>query len=287
MNRIHAAPGPEMTPAVAPGVEPGLDLGFGDLWDLLGRRKWIVFGLALVVTAASLYSASRQETTYTSEASVVVASSAETSVEAQQVLTTEKRLAGSRAVAAIVVRDLKLQDSVDDVLGRLSIGVPLNTQLIEFRYTAVRPQTAERLAQAFVQAYVRYQARILDGLVASYRSIDQLADALRLRLANAQASANQATDPAAVAAAEVEIDALTDQLARVERQRTTLLTSSLIASTIAERASPAVQNEPPLKRAGVAGLLAGLVLGSCVALAVDYSSRGRREARRNRRRLRP
>jgi len=229
--------------------------------------------------AASILSAAQQKTTYSSDASVLLSSAAQTSVEAQQLLATEKELAASRSVAVIAVQDLRLTESPDRLLTGLSVSVPVSTQLLTFRYSAPDPAQAERLAQSFADAYLKYQSRLLDGLVASYRSLDQLADSLRSRLVVVQAAVASARDNAQKSAAMALVDSLTSQISLLQQQRTTLLTSALISSTIAERAAPASKNAPPLKRGAAVGLIAGLVLGAFVAFACEYALRGRRKRR--------
>jgi len=252
-----------------------VDLGLSEVFAVLIARKWTVLGVALLVTAASVFSASRQATTYSSKASVIVTSAAQTSVEAQQLLATEKRLARSRPVAAIVVEDLKLRETPEELVDNLSVSIPLDTQLLEFSYTASTPQAAERLTQAFVDAHQKYQAQLLDGLVTSTRAVDGQIDGLRAELENAQTKLANAATTEEVTTATTEVNSLTAQIAALEQKRTTLLTAAPVASTISEPASPAEQNSPPLVRAAVVGLVAGLVLGAFVAALLELLSRRR------------
>jgi uncharacterized protein involved in exopolysaccharide biosynthesis len=262
------------------GAQPGangadVDLGLSDVFAVLIARKWTVLGVALLVTAASVFSASRQATTYSSKASVIVTSAAQTSIEALQLLATEKRLARSRPVAAIVVEDLNLSETPEELLDNLSVRIPLDTQLLEFSYTASTPEAAERLTQGFVDAHMKYQAELLDGLVASTRAIDSQIDGLREELENAQTRVANASTTEELTAATTEVNSLTAQISALEQKRTTLLTAAPVASTISEPATPAEQNSPPLVRAAVVGLLAGLVLGAFVAGLLELLSRRR------------
>ncbi len=84
------------------GAQPGangadVDLGLSDVFAVLIARKWTVLGVALLVTAASVFSASRQATTYSSKASVIVTSAAQTSIEDAELLATKS---GSGALEA-------------------------------------------------------------------------------------------------------------------------------------------------------------------------------------------
>ena len=173
-----------------------LDLGFGDLFDVLLARKWTVIGIAIVVMAASIFSAARQETMYSSKASVLLASSTQSSVEAQQLLATQKQLADSRDVANIVLHDLHRTDSADHLLAGLSVSVPLNTQLIEFRYNVEEPCRGATGGAGFVEAYIKYQGQLLDGLVRVV-AVDRTCGGFAAVAAReAQADAARTTDPA-------------------------------------------------------------------------------------------
>src|SRR2546430_1621991 len=83
----------------------------GDFSQVLGARKWLVLLVTLVLASAAVASAYRKQTTYVSNASVLISTGAQTTVQAQQSMNTEKALAQSRAVAASVVAKLHLHDS--------------------------------------------------------------------------------------------------------------------------------------------------------------------------------
>src|SRR5215207_9206152 len=253
-----------------------VDLSLGDVGTVLSRRKWTVIGLALLVTAASLLSSWHQTTTYTSTATIVLAGASKTSLEAQQSLATAKHLAESRTVAAMVADRLERTEPAEELLDGLSVRVPLGTQLLEFRYTALRRKDATVLAQGFADAFRDYQSQLLDRLVSSSQALDEIGDDLRAQLAKAETSVLTEAAPEEVVNARIEVDSLTDQLRSVEQQRSSLLGSAPVVSTEAELASPALQNSPPLKRGAIVGLVAGLVFGSVVAFAVEAAARRRR-----------
>jgi uncharacterized protein involved in exopolysaccharide biosynthesis len=257
-----------------------VEMGLSDAMGVLVARKWTILTIAVIVAAASVFSATRQPTMYSSRASVLVTSAANSTATAQQLLSTEKQLARSLPVAQIVARDLRLTESPEELRKNLSVSIPLETQLLEFHYSAATPEAATRINQGFVDAYLKYQAQLLAGLIASTRSIDVQLAGLQTQLVNAQARLSGARTPAQVSAATDDLNSLTAEISAIEQKRTTLLGAAPIASTISERAGPATQQKPPYKRAGILGFAAGLVLGSFVAYALEL--RARRRARRRR-----
>ena len=102
--------------------------------------------------------------------------------------------ARSRPVAAIVVEDLKLRETPEELVDNLSVSIPLDTQLLEFSYTASTPEAAERLTQAFVDAHQKYQAQLLDGLVSSTRAVDGQIDLKGLQTLQAFFEAHERGD---------------------------------------------------------------------------------------------
>ena len=259
-----------------------IDIGVPDVFGVLAKRKWTVAVVALLVAAASFASASTQKITYTSEGSVLVATTAQTAAGAAP-LATENQLAESRQVASLVAQNLKLTDTPEQLLTGLSVSVPLGTQILEFKYTAATPDLAEKVAQGFVDAYLGYRAQLLKGMLESSRAVSDQVDVLRRSLVVAQAAAARPRSSGA-AAASAQVDALTGQITALDQKLTTLLSSdNLVTSTTAQPAAPAVENRPAPVKQTIVGLMAGLVVGAFVAFAFEFLGRRRRERRKRER----
>jgi uncharacterized protein involved in exopolysaccharide biosynthesis len=258
-------------------VSNDFELGVGDVVGVLRARAWLIIVVAVMVSAAAVLSAARQEPTYSSMGSVVVATTAQNSGQGTQLLATDKELARSRAVATLAAKQLRSKESVDDLRAKVSVSVPHGTHLLQFRATAATEGAAERLTDAFLSSYVRYKGQLLDDMVSATSAIDKRTDALRLRVADAEAAAADAPTPEARAAARDAIASLTSEINTLDQQRTRLLDSVPAAATIADNASPGKRDQPPLKRTAVVGFIAGLVLGAALAYVLEHFKKRRQK----------
>jgi polysaccharide biosynthesis transport protein len=136
-----------------------------DLLTLLWRRKWTVAAVAAVVLAAALLFSLLQTPIYESKASVLVAAPASASpggTRAGPNMATEKLVASSLAVARDVVDALHLSEQPDDLLKRLSVDVPVDTEILDFTFADRSPKVAQQGAQAFAGAYLEYRQEKLE-----------------------------------------------------------------------------------------------------------------------------
>jgi capsular polysaccharide biosynthesis protein len=233
-----------------------------------------VLAVAGVVTAVALLLAKPGPLAYSSTSAVLVNTPSNASAQnLQTVMTTEKKLAGSVAVAQEVTKELKLNQAPDDVLHGLSISVPLDTTVIQFHYVDQNPQEAQRRAQAFADSYLAYrsqqQATSRSGAIQTIQ--DQLTN-LNNRLTTAAEQAAGQTDPKAQAAAKAEMTSLNSQIAPLQQQLAVLATSASTSggSVIQPASAPAKSNSGKRVRDGLLGLAAGLALGIAAALVQDH-----------------
>src|SRR6266542_4138614 len=99
-------------------------------------------------------------------------------------MATERLVANSSAVAKVVLATLHLRDTPDGVLQGLSVEVPVDTEILDFSYSAHDPRVAQQRAEGFAQAYltVRHQ-KLVDDVLASQRSLQSQLRALNDSLA--------------------------------------------------------------------------------------------------------
>ena len=259
-------------------ADADIDIGFSDMFRVLTKRKLTVIVVTILVIVISVGSALKQSTTYTSEGSILIATTAQPTSGGGQVLTTEKALAHSRPVAIIAGQAAHQTQTPDALLSNLSVSVPLDTQILDFKYTAATPTLATVMAQAFINAYLQYRGQLLEDMLSSSQSISQQTDNLRKALADAQAQISAATNPADAAAASAKVRTLTDQIAALDQKLTTLLSSdNLVTTATAQQAAPAVKNPAPITKAIAVGLFAGLVVGAAAAFVFEYFGRRRRD----------
>ncbi len=273
---IHNSTPPER-PWAKDGAE--IDVGVPDLLGVLAKRKWTIVIVTILVAAVATAFAMKQKTTYTSEGTVLVATTAQATSTGAQALATEKQLVKSDYVAGLVAKNLKLTKTNKEILKNLSVTVPLDTQILDFKYTDQSPAVAQRVAQSFITNYLAYRAQLLQGMLASSAAVGNQAQALRTDLAAAQTAAAKApVGSAASATANARANTLSDQITALDSRITTLLSSdNLVTSTSASSATPALKNPTPLTRAIAVGIIAGLVVGALGALALEFVARKRRE----------
>jgi succinoglycan biosynthesis transport protein ExoP len=255
-----------------------LDVGFPDVLAILGKRKWTIVIVTVLVAALSFAFAAKQKTTYTSEGTVLVATTAQATSSGAQALATEKQLARSDYVAGLVAKDQHLQLTNKQIVAKLSVTVPLDTQILDFKYTDDNATTAQHVAQSFIKNYLVYRAHLLKGMLASSAAVSDQAQALRADLADAQAQAARSPiGSAAAATANARVNTLSDQITQLDQRLTTLLSSdNLVTSTSASNAAPALKNPPATSKSVAVGIIAGLVLGAFAALALEFVARKRR-----------
>lgn len=111
--------------------------------------------LALAVTGLVVASAAaltaQQEPTYRSSASIAVAIP-HTGVERAPAMGTEREIAMSLRVAEVAARGL--DGEPDELLRRLAVTVPVDTNVLHLQYDASSPMEARRGAAAFARAYL-------------------------------------------------------------------------------------------------------------------------------------
>jgi len=109
-----------------------------DFGSLLWKRKWMVVASIAAVLGAALLLSFRQTPVYASKASVLIEASSEATSPDKPNMATEKLVAGSPAVAKIVLATLHLVDAPGRLLQGLSVEVPVDTEVLNFSWGPVR-----------------------------------------------------------------------------------------------------------------------------------------------------
>ncbi|GAA4207883.1 polysaccharide biosynthesis tyrosine autokinase [Actinocatenispora rupis] len=123
---------------------------------LLVNLGWIALVTLLVTAGAAVMSWSRTPT-YASAAQVQVPPGvvAGTTVAQPVDMGTEKAVASSTAVVQIAARKLHLP--VSTLAHGLTVTVPVDTAVLDIKYTGSSPRIAQQRAQAVAEAYVSYR----------------------------------------------------------------------------------------------------------------------------------
>jgi capsular polysaccharide biosynthesis protein len=132
--------------------------GAVDRRTFLRAHAVLIVSFAAIVTLSAGVFSYLQPSTYTSVSRVVVEPQLLPNGGAPPSpdMGTEKAVATSSAVTAAAAGDLQLPRGVASA--GLSVAVPVDTQVLEFRYTGEDPREAARRVAAFSQAYVDYRS---------------------------------------------------------------------------------------------------------------------------------
>ena len=143
-----------------------------DVLATIRRRKWLVFGVTLLVTMlAAAYSFTRTPS-YSSTAEVLVRSTLTSPFDTASSglsLQTETRVVTSTAVADIVRTLVGSSADAGQLLDHVSVTVPAETEVLQITYSDTNPAAAQRGAEAFARAYLQFRSQQASDTVARYR----------------------------------------------------------------------------------------------------------------------
>jgi polysaccharide biosynthesis transport protein len=254
-----------------------------DYLAVLARRKLML--LVSVVVGVSLalgYSYGIAKPSYSSQASVLVTpvldrpfSPGTGGIDKAVNMGTEKTLATSTAVAQIVKDTLKLPDDVTVVAKRATALTVGTTQLLVITYTDSTKLKAQRGAQAFAEAYLKFKAEaaaksrddIRANIVKPLQSLDDQINALRADIAKASATPNNP----ALAVGQTRLQDLQQQ---AQQYNDALAALDLVdVNATGSIVSPAAMPQKPLsprpKLYVVIGAIVGLLIGVLLAFFSD------------------
>ncbi len=258
-----------------PGAPASGD-GTLDLREFMGtvlRRKWLVLAVAVVVVAlAAAYSYSRPKV-FSSTASVLARPIRVSATDDDPLdnlsMPTEAELVRSTPVAEIARGLVGRPQDLQDMLRRVTVTTPENTQILQISYTDSSPKRAESGAQAFAEGYLEFKAELaeqgIDEDAATIQvEIDQIDLAMRQLEIDIQGMEEGSPD---LAAAESERASLEDTRLGLRNQLVAINTASKDPGEVvqaAERPSAAIspKHQVDLALGVLLGIGAGMLLAS-------------------------
>jgi capsular exopolysaccharide synthesis family protein len=143
----------------APAADGTLDLR--EFLQKVARRKWLVLAVVLVVAAlAAVYSYSRPKV-FSATAVVLTQPTLIHLMDADPLdnlsMATEAQLVRSTQVAELARSDMASTDAVSDLLKKVSVSTPDNTQILQISFTDSDARSARQGAQSFARAYLEYK----------------------------------------------------------------------------------------------------------------------------------
>jgi tyrosine-protein kinase len=243
-----------------------------DFSSLLWKRKWIVVAAIAAVLGAALLLSFRQTPVYTSKASVLLETSSEATSQDKLNMATEKLVATSSAVAKIVLATLHLPDTPGGLLQGLSVEVPVDTEILNFSYSAQDPRVAQQRAEAFAQAYLTFRhQKLVDDLLASQRSLQSQLRALNDSLAAVEKKAAGAS-PREQDILRAQASSLTNEIGIRQQKLAELIPSQGVSSgqIIADAVVPDSPSRPNFVVNGSLGILVGVIVGIGAAILWEH-----------------
>jgi capsular polysaccharide biosynthesis protein/Mrp family chromosome partitioning ATPase len=261
------------------------DMQLIDYTGVLRRRWWVILACALIGLLAGVGYLRAAHKVYTATASVYVTA---TSGTANQVangrttgtvnLDTQAQVVQSSAVAQAAARLMHATDTIPQLLGRVSVSVPANSQVLAISCQASTAAKAAACAQSFAQAYLSYSRATTTASVNSQLS------ALQSRIAGLQsASAKLAVEVASLpvnssrrAVAQEQLKSDHSQLSALNSrvaQLAATLASPSGGSIISSAIPPQRPSSPKALLVLPSGLLAGLLIGLVLAFLAGHGHR--------------
>jgi len=255
---------------------------FSDYVAVLARRKLVLLaGVVLGVAAALGYSYGIATPAYVSQASVLVRPVVDrpfnpgtAGIDKTLNMGTEKTVATSNAVAQIVKDTLKLPDDVTTIASRATAQTVGTTQLLQISYTDRTKTAAQKGAQAFAEAYLKFKTDLAvksrddvrTNIVKPLQALDDQINALRADIAKAAAAPNNP----AVALGQTRLQDLQSQ---AQQYNQSLAALDLVdVNDTGSIVSPAVLPDRPLSPRPKVFVAIGAVVGLLVGVLVAFVS---------------
>jgi polysaccharide biosynthesis transport protein len=254
------------------GGGPKADVrGFG---SVLSRRRWTAIAVALLVSVVALIFSMSQTPIYESEATVLIQVPPGQASQTAINMATEKQIAGSSAVARLVIRNLHLTLTPRQALNGLSLAVPVDTEILRFTYSAPKGEIAQQRAQTFAESYLQFRREeLLTEVVAAESSLEDRIRFLTARLTTVEGNASAQPTQHEAALIRSESSSLITQIGILQQKLADLTpTSQVFPGGIVDPATlPGSPARPNIPLNGVLGVLAGLMLGVGAAIVHEYA----------------
>jgi succinoglycan biosynthesis transport protein ExoP len=235
---------------------------------VLWRRKWTILLVTALTVGSTLAFSLQQTPLYTSTAGVLVkppTTSITTIFPGTTLVSmdTEKRIAGSTAVAQLAARALP-GTTVEQVLQSVDVSFGTNELVLEISYSDPNPHAAQKGAGAVADAYLTFKTRQAVAALARARQALQEQIAQTQTKLDAALAAQTAASPGSPerTSAAADVQALTTQKAGFEATLGTVATSTVDPGDVIEKARlPTAPSSPRILVNTALGVFVGLALG--------------------------
>jgi succinoglycan biosynthesis transport protein ExoP len=246
-----------------------------DYLAVLRQKKWTVVIITAIVVAAALLISFQTTPVYTSTAEVLVKPITANQQLSQDIpassllnLDTERRVVQSVAVATIATEEMGSTRSPRNLLSKLSVEVPTNTQILQITYSDPNPLQAQSGARAFAGAYLKFKSeqalqassRVRGGIEAQIQELVSELNAVQRDLARADGGSPGQQR------LQTQATFLTSRIAILQDQLTPITALEIDPGQVLQPAElPTSPTSPDHVRNAALALFVGLALGVGVA----------------------
>ena len=257
------------------------DLQLTDYTSVL-KRRWLLIALAaLIGTLGGLCYYKVVHKTYTATASVYVTATGATANQVANARTaapvnldTEAQVVQSVAVAQAAAKLMHSPEGLQQILGRVKVTVPPNSQVLSISCQARSADAAANCAEAFARAYLNYTnastvasgSAQLKALQSKINTLESASAKLTIEVASLPSNSSQR------ASAQEQLNSNHSQLSSLNSQvaqLTTEMADPSGGSIISNATPPQKPTSPRLLLIVPSGLLVGLLIGLVLAFIVD------------------
>lgn len=264
----------------------GDDLQLADYASMIRRRWWLIVVFAIIgaVGGAGYYQLSHK--VYIATASVYVTA---TSATVNQVaggrtsgavnLDTEAQVVQSATVAQAAARLMHSTDSLPQLINRVSVTVPANSQVLLISCEAGSADDSATCAQSFARAYLTYTATSttatansqISTLQSKISALESASAKLSVAVGSLPTNSPQrATAQQQLSSNQSQLNSLNSQVAQLQAELANPSGGSIISSAT----PPSSPSSPKKLLVLPSGLLVGLLIG--LVLAFIWNRRDRR-----------
>ena len=261
------------------------DLQLVDYASVLRRRWWLIVAFAVVGLLASVVYYEIAHKVYIATASVYVTATGGTANQLANGRTTgavnldtEAQVVQSATVAEAAAKLMHATDSVPQLISRVSVTVPANSQVLSISCQASSADGAASCAQSFAQAFLSYTST--STIAAANSQISALQSKISvLESASAKLTVEVGSLPdnsPQHATAQEQLNSDQSQLSSLNSQVAQLtaeLTNPSGGSIISNANPPSSASSPKKLLILPSGLLAGLLIGLILAFVLDRRDR--------------
>jgi capsular polysaccharide biosynthesis protein len=261
------------------------DAQLADYTGVLRRRGWLIVVVAVIGLLGSVGYYKLAHKVYTGSASVFVTATSGTANQVANARTTgtvnldtEAQVVQSVAVAQAAAKLLHSPETPQQLIKRVTVTVPANSQVLTISCEARSAVTAARCAQSFAEAYLNYSSSstitAVNGQISALQSRISGLESASAKLALEVGSLPSNSPERASAAEQLSSDrsqlkALNNQVALLITQRANPSAGSIISNAT----PPQSATSPKALLVVPSGLLIGLLAGMILAYIVDRRDR--------------